>query len=54
MNARAHRGTGKSDPFDARRIAASVLSLEPEQVAGREAMTVSGLHCGFWSPPART
>ncbi len=32
MNARAHRGTGKSDPFDARRIAASVLSLEPEQL----------------------
>lgn len=32
MHARAHRGTGKSDPFDARRIAASVLSLEPEQL----------------------
>lgn len=32
MNARAHRGTGKSDPFDARRMAASVLSLEPEQL----------------------
>lgn len=32
MNARAHRGTGKSDPFDARKIAASVLSLEPEQL----------------------
>jgi hypothetical protein len=32
MNPRAHRGTGKSDPFDARRIAASVLSLEPEQL----------------------
>jgi transposase len=32
MNARAHRGTGKSDPVDARRIAASVLSLEPEQL----------------------
>ncbi|BBY66376.1 IS110 family RNA-guided transposase [Mycolicibacterium helvum] len=32
MNARAHRGTGKSDLFDARRIAASVLSLEPEQL----------------------
>jgi hypothetical protein len=32
MDARAHRSTGKSDPFDARRIAASVLSLEPEQL----------------------
>jgi transposase len=32
MGARAHRGTGKSDPLDARRIAASVLSLEPEQL----------------------
>ncbi|KBZ57139.1 hypothetical protein K875_05657 [Mycobacterium [tuberculosis] TKK-01-0051] len=32
MSARAHRGTGKSDPLDARRIAASVLSLEPEQL----------------------
>jgi transposase len=29
MDARAHRGTGKSDPLDARRIAAAVLSLEP-------------------------
>lgn len=28
MDARAHRGTGKSDPLDARRIAAGVLSLE--------------------------
>ena len=28
MDARAHRGTGKSDPLDARRIAASVLTLE--------------------------
>ncbi|MGH3434833.1 MAG: IS110 family transposase [Sciscionella sp.] len=28
MDARAHRGTGKSDPLDARRIAASVLSLD--------------------------
>lgn len=32
MDARAHRGAGKSDPFDARRIAAAVLSLEPEQL----------------------
>jgi transposase len=32
MNARANRGTGKSDSVDARRIAASVLSLEPEQL----------------------
>jgi len=32
MSARAHRGTGKSDPLDARRIAAAVLSLEPEQL----------------------
>ena len=32
MSARAHRGTGKSDPLDARRIAASVLSLEPAQL----------------------
>lgn len=32
MDARAHRGTGKSDPLDAHRIAASVLSLEPEQL----------------------
>jgi transposase len=29
MNARAHRGTGKSDPLDAHRIAAAVLPLEP-------------------------
>ncbi len=32
MDARAHRGAGKSDPLDARRIAASVLSLEPDQL----------------------
>jgi len=32
MNTRAHRGTGKSDPLDARRIAAAVLSLEPDQL----------------------
>jgi transposase len=32
MDARSHRGTGKSDPLDARRIAAAVLSLEPEQL----------------------
>jgi hypothetical protein len=32
MDARAHRGTGKSDPLDARRIAAAVLSLEPHQL----------------------
>jgi transposase len=32
MDTRVHRGTGKSDPLDARRIAAAVLSLEPEQL----------------------
>jgi transposase len=32
MDTRAHRGTGKSDPLDARRIAAAVLSLEPGQL----------------------
>lgn len=32
MDARAHHGTGKSDPLDARRIAAAVLPLEPEQL----------------------
>lgn len=32
MDPRAHRGAGKSDPLDARRIAAAVLSLEPEQL----------------------
>jgi hypothetical protein len=32
MDARAHRGTGKSDPLDARRIAAAALSLEPGQL----------------------
>ena len=32
MDARAHRGTGKSDPLDARRIAAAVLSLEPAKL----------------------
>lgn len=32
MDARAHRGTGKSDPLDARRIAAAVLPLEPDQL----------------------
>lgn len=32
MDARAHRGAGKSDPLDAHRIACSVLSLEPEQL----------------------
>ena len=53
-DARAHRGTGKSDPFDARRIAAAVLSLEPNNCAGRAAMTVSGLHCGFLSLPVST
>lgn len=32
MNARANRGVGKSDPLDARRIAASVLPLEADQL----------------------
>lgn len=32
MDARAHRGTGKSDPMDAHRIAAAVLSLEPHKL----------------------
>lgn len=32
MDIRAHRGTGKSDPLDARRIAAAVLSFEPDQL----------------------
>lgn len=32
MDARVHRGTGKSDPLDARRIAAAVLPLEHEQL----------------------
>jgi len=32
MDARANRGTGKSDPLDARRIATAVLPLEPEQL----------------------
>lgn len=32
MDARAHRGTGKSDPLDARRIAAAVLPLQLEQL----------------------
>lgn len=32
MDTRAHRGTGKSDLLDARRIAAAVLSPEPEQL----------------------
>lgn len=32
MDARAHRGTGKSDPLDAHRIAAAVLPLEPDQL----------------------
>lgn len=32
MDARAHRGTGKSDPVDAHRIAAAVLSLEPHKL----------------------
>lgn len=32
MDARAHRGTGKSDPLDARRIAASVLSLDDTEL----------------------
>ncbi len=32
MDARQHRGTGKSDSLDARRIAAAVLSLEPTQL----------------------
>lgn len=32
MDTRAHRGTGKSDPLDARRIAAAVLSLQPHQL----------------------
>jgi transposase len=32
MDARAHRGTGKSDPLDAHRIAAAVLPLQPEQL----------------------
>jgi transposase len=32
MDARAHRGTGKSDPLDAHRIAAAVLSLEPHKL----------------------
>lgn len=32
MDARANRGTDKSDPLDARKIAAAVLSLEPGQL----------------------
>jgi transposase len=32
MNARAHRGTGKSDPLDARRIAAAALPLDTTQL----------------------
>jgi len=32
MDARTHRGTGKSDPLDARRIAAAVLSLDTTQL----------------------
>lgn len=32
MNAAATRGVGKSDPLDARRIAASVLPLEVDQL----------------------
>lgn len=32
MDARAHRGTGKSDPLDARRVAAAVLPLEPHEL----------------------
>jgi len=32
MDARTHRGTGKSDSLDARRIAAAVLPLEPAQL----------------------
>lgn len=32
MEARAHRGTGKSDALDARRIAAAVLPLEPAEL----------------------
>lgn len=32
MDARARRGTGKSDLIDARRVAASALPLEPEQL----------------------
>jgi transposase len=32
MNARAHRGTGKSDPLDARRIAAAVLPLDVNEL----------------------
>lgn len=35
MDARTHRGTGKSDPLDARRIAAAVLSLERAQLRRR-------------------
>lgn len=32
MNARAHRGVGKSDPLDARRIAQAVLPLDDSQL----------------------
>lgn len=32
MNARAHRGVGKSDPLDARRIAEATLPLEEDQL----------------------
>ncbi|MFC5264312.1 IS110 family transposase [Kribbella qitaiheensis] len=32
MDARTHRGSGKSDPLDARRIAAAVLSLDTTQL----------------------
>lgn len=32
MNAKAHRGVGKSDPLDAQRIAAAVLPLELDQL----------------------
>jgi hypothetical protein len=32
MDARTHRGSGKSDPLDAHRIASAVLSLEPHKL----------------------
>jgi transposase len=47
MNARANRGVGKSDPLDARRIAASVLPLEIDRLCQRRAKTDPLLLGGF-------
>lgn len=54
MNARANRSIGKSDPLDARRIAAATLSLDLTQLRHPRADDGVQQPSGSCSPPAIT